>query len=225
VKAREAAVALASTLSERVCTLYTHVQPVAAQYSVEIDDVAVPADVLTVPVKLNPGPHSLRVRAPGYVEQTRQLTMPEGMAQHVEVLLEAVLPMAAAEPSVPPPASSAAYAAELDGERQSGRVRGFIGLGVGGFSLAAGLIAGAVSWDQTSELKHHCDADGCPASFRNDLQTANTLGHVANISVPLGLIGIAYGLYELLSLPEAAASHAALNIDVAPNGVVVRGRL
>jgi hypothetical protein len=229
MKAREAAVALASTLAERVCTVYTHVLP-AGQYSLEVDGVALSEQALTVPVKLNPGPHSLRVRAPGYVEQVRQLNLSEGMVQHVEVALKAVPLPAAAEPSPRLNVANSAYPSDLDRERQSGRIRGFIGLGVGGFSLAVGLISGAVSWNQTSELKRHCDADhGCPAAFGSDLQTANTLGHVANIAVPLGLIGIAYGMYELLSLPEAAreTSRTALNIDIdiAPNGVVVRGRL
>jgi hypothetical protein len=211
-----------------VCTLYTHVQPAAAPYSLEVDGIALPDAALSVPVKLNPGPHSLRVRAPGYVEQTRQLNLPEGLVQHVEVALRAVPLPAAAEASPALSVANAAYPSDLDRERQSGRVRGFVGLGVGGLSLAVGLITGAVSWNQTSELKRHCDSGHpCPAALSSDLQTANTLGHVANVSVPLGLIGIAYGLYELLTLPEAApaASQAALTIDVMPNGVVLRGRL
>lgn len=225
LKAREAALVLATTLSDRVCTLYTHVQPAAAQYNLEIDGVALPDAAVTVPVKLNPGPHTLRVRAPGYLEQTRQLNLPEGLVQHVEVALHALQLPAAVEPSANLSVANTAYPSDLDRERKTGRVRGFIGLGVGGFSLAVGLIAGAVSWNQTSELKRHCDAEHpCPAALSGDLQTANTLGHVANVSVPLGLIGIAYGLYELLTLPEAAPQ-AALNIDLAPNGVVLRGRL
>jgi hypothetical protein len=94
--------------------------------------------------------------------------------------------------------------------------------------LVVGIVTGAISWSQTADIKHHCASDdSCAAALGGDLHSANTLGNIANVTVPLGLIGIGYGLYELLTLPSASTptSQAALRIDFAPNAVRVWGRL
>jgi len=230
--ARDAAALLAGALEPRICTLKTHVKPASAQYTVQIDDLTLPAAARAVPFKTNPGHHVIRVRAPGFEALTRELTLREGVHQQVELELVAA-PQAAAElqpaaeqPSLTP--GQAAYAAQIDGRRQSGRVRGLIGLSVGGISLAAGIVTGLLSWKQTMDIKNHCAADKlCDAAQSGAISQANTLGHVANITVPLGVVGIAYGLFELLTLPDAPADSesAALRFEIAPNGVVLRGTL
>jgi hypothetical protein len=178
------------------------------------------------------------VRARGFHEQTRQLRLREGASEDVAFELVAEPQPAAHDPAAPDEAEDvavaqllpgqAAYTAQLDGERTSGRVRGLIGLSMGGASLAVGIVTGVLSWSQTSDIKPHCDSDhACDAAQRDALQRANTLGNVANILVPVGVIGIAYGLYELLTLPAAAPSRssAALRLELAPDAIVLRGVL
>lgn len=225
-KARDAAIVLAAALAQRICTLYARVQPIAAQYSLVLDDATLSQGALSAPIKLNPGVHTLRVRAPGYVEQATELKLQDGAVQQVDFELE-VLPLSAAEPIAPSVVAHAAAPTPRDHERHSGRVRGLIGLGAGGLSLMVGVISGAVSWSQAADIRRHCGPDSaCDAALRGELKVANTLGNIANVSVPLGVVGIAYGLYELLTLPEhTPVSQSAWQIDVAPNGVLVRGHL
>jgi hypothetical protein len=240
--ARRAAAALASSLEPRVCTLRTRVKPSSAQYSLQIDEVLLPEAARAVAFKTNPGLHRLRVRAPGFREQTRQVSLREGASEEVafELVPEPTREQAPETPQQAAPVASelaivqasagqAAYSAPLDGKRDSGRVRGIVGLSIGGAALAAGMVTGVLSWTQAANIRQqHCAVDnGCDPGQRDALQRANTLGHVANIALPLGAIGIAYGLYELLTLPAAplSAETSRLRLELAPDSVVLRGVL
>jgi hypothetical protein len=229
--AREAAAGLASALEARICSLKTSVQPSTAKFSVQIDHVVLPAAARDAPFRTNPGQHVVIVRAPGFVEQRRELTLREGASQQVYFELDPELPPAAAEEAPRPqllPTDTAYSAAQLDEQRQSGRVRGLVGLSVGAVVLVAGAVSGVLSWSQTINIKQYCGVDhGCDASYADSLRQANLLGHMANIAVPLGVVGIAYGLYELLTLTEPArpSARAGLQLDIAPDAIVLRGTL
>jgi hypothetical protein len=227
--ARTAAAELVAALEPRVCTIETLVTPSAADYSLQIDEVLLPEAARGVPFKTNPGRHVLHVKAPGYLDQTREIRLGEGAVQRVELTLQplAASPAVAAVPETLTPAQAAYASQQLDSERDSGRVRGYIGLGGGGAALIAGTITGIMSWTQAQALSERCDAQrACAPAERDALQSANTLAYVANVALPLGLVGIAYGLYELLTLPDAAASsQAALRLQLAPNAIVLRGAM
>jgi hypothetical protein len=234
-RARDTAANLARSLESRVCTLKTRVLPQTAQYSLQIDDVALPKAARSMPFKTNPGSHMVRVRAPGYQAQAREIYMREGSEQLLEIKLipeaqrERLQPEAqvAAEPQLSP--GQAAYSLEqLDDARQGGRIRGWIGLGVGAAAVGVGIVTGYLSWTQTSDIMRFCGPDfRCDPSQASALRHANTLALLANITVPLGVVGLAYGLYELLTLPAGPrdSKHAGLQLDILPSAVVVRGRL
>lgn len=233
-QARDAAAALARSLESRVCALKTRVLPETAEYSLQIDDVALPKAARTAPFRTNPGSHTVRVRAPGYQAQSREIYLREGADQVLEIkLLPEVLRESRPQPEAAAPmqlsAGQAAYSREQqDDARQGGRIRGWIGLSVGAASLAVGVVSGYLSWSQTSDIMRFCGADyRCDPSQESALRRANTLAIVADVTVPLGVVGLAYGLYELLTLPDAPteAAHAGLRLDILPNGVVLRGRL
>jgi hypothetical protein len=233
-QAREAAAALARSLESRVCALKTRVLPETAEYSLQIDDVALPRAARTAPFRTNPGAHTVRVRAPGYQAQSREIYLREGADQVLEIKLMPEVqrearpqPQAAAPLQLSP--GQAAYSQEqLDDARRGGRIRGWVGLSVGAASLAVGLVSGYLSWSQTADIMRFCGPDyRCDPSQKSALRRANTLAVLADITVPLGAAGLAYGLYELLTLPDAPAdaAQAGLRLDILPNGVVLRGRL
>ena len=233
-QARDAAANLARSLESRVCVLKTRIVPDNVPYSLQIDDVALPQAARSVPFKTNPGSHIVRVRAPGYQAQSREIFLREGAEQLLEIKL---LPEARRErpaPQLQPTAAAlspgqAAYSLEqLDGAREGGRIRGAIGLSVGAASLAAGIVTGYLSWSQTAEIMRFCGADyRCDPSQTSALQRASTLATVANITVPLGVLGLAYGAFELFTLPAAApqTNQASIRLDIMPNAVTVRGKL
>lgn len=232
--AREKLAALTRSLEKRVCTLRTSVSPESADYKLQIDNVNLPKAARGAPFKTNPGAHTIKVRAPGYREQTRELTLREGAVAEVQIELVAQAdaeakraPTQASEvPLTSVSAGQAAYSYQLDEARQSGRTRGVIGLSLGAVSLAAGAVTGWLSWSMTAHELEVCGPDyACDKSQADALRQANTLGHIANITLPLGIIGISYGLYELLTLPAAPppAARAKLGVELLPTAIVVHG--
>ena len=79
-----------------------------------------------------------------------------------------------------------------------------------------------------ADVKKDCMRNLCDPSQRGTLSTANTLANVSNVTLAVGVLGIAYGLYELLTLPSAEASAeraGATHFDFTGTGAVLRGSL
>lgn len=230
--ARKEATALANDLETRVPSVKVDVQPAGLSYTVSIDGVGLPAEIGKLPYKVNPGPHSLRVDAAGYDTAHRQVTLTDGETQTVSILLVqqplAATPQTTSPGSQLPAASITGRDQALDDARDAGRLRGMIGLGVGGASFVAGTLTGVMALSMGSDVKGHCDNNLCDPSQRDSLSTANTLANISNITLPIGLVGIAYGLYELLTLPSAqpAAERASgTHFEFTGTGAVLRGTL
>ena len=237
VTARRSAAALATKLEPRVCTLETAVTPTEANYTVQIDDTTLPNAARAVPFKLNPGAHVIRISARGYRTQTRELNLGEGESERLRFQLQpepskpAEAPVAShAEPADPAPASAVTPMADDSpaDPGEAGRVRGFIALGVGGAALAAGIATGTWSWLATKHERDRCDGTvACDLAQSNLLARANTAANVANVTVPIGVLGIAYGLYELLTAPSSPPERAQsrLRFHITPQGALLRGEL
>jgi hypothetical protein len=220
-EARKAAAQLAAELGPKVPSITTVVRPTGLGYTLTIDGVKLPSQARTLAFKTDPGEHEIAVRAPGYKPAVEQVLLKEGEQQTLELTLEldaagAPAPVAAAAASTIKPASAAIEAEPESAEassRDAGRLRGYIGLGVGGAVFTAGAITGIMSLVQTHDVKRECTGDMCPVSAKQRLDRANTLANVANVAIPLGLIGIAYGVYELLTLPAAEPASASARSD------------
>ncbi len=135
-----------------------------------------------------------------------------------EPQLEAAAPPPAPEPSLSPDEQA----------RAEQRLRGYIGGATGGVLFLAGAIAGIASITETSSAKRECNGDLCPLRVRDRLEAADTLANVANVTIPLGLLGIGYGLYELLTIPKErapGASRVELQITAGGAYASVRGAL
>jgi len=216
-EARQAAAQLAAALEPRVPSLTTVVTPADVPYVLEIDGVKLPDPARGVPFKTNPGEHVVMVSAPGYepVREAVTLTESEARTLSVALVLRPLAPTAAAV------ASAATVPDDLTTDPASGpRLRGFISLGIGGALLGVGTVTGILSLSATSDAKTECRQALCPPSVERTLDRANTLANVANITVPLGVLGIAYGVYELLTLPSAATAESGpeLGLQLSPRG-------
>jgi hypothetical protein len=213
--ARRAAADLSAELEPRIPSITTVVAPSVAAYTLSIDEVRLPGQARLIAFRTNPGKHVVVVEAPGYRSVVRQVLLAEAEQHALQITLERALPPAAE----PVQAASAAS----DGTRDDGhamRMRGYISLGAGGAIFVAGAIAGIASAVQTHDLKGQCPSGVCPASVEHSLASANTLANVANIAIPIGLLGVAFGVYELIeapSTPQPAAS-SAVSIQVNARG-------
>lgn len=209
-KARRAAAELAAQLAPRIPSILLEVSPEGAPYRIAIDGVALPDAARHLPLKANPGIHSLEVTADGYQAQLRELSLAEAETARfvfelapVELVRVPVVepPKAISHtPERPHPARSAPVEVSVRAPAGSaGNTRAWIGLAGGGVLVLAGAGAGIVSAIKTDQLRTGCDESFCGEARSGALSTANTLANVANISIPLGLLAMGYGMYELLS--------------------------
>jgi hypothetical protein len=100
--------------------------------------------------------------------------------------------------------------------------------GASGALLLTGSVAGIVAVSKVSRIKDECPAHQCDATQRGALASSDTLANVANVTIPLGLLGIAYGVYEWLTLPNAPEPHARAShpvVDITGAGIQLRGAL
>jgi hypothetical protein len=174
---------------------------------------------------LLPGPHELRLSAPGYATQARSL---EVQAQDRAPLDWSLAPgdAASAPESTPAPASAPPAPAGNDAvARSGGSAWPWVALSIG----AAGLIASGVTFGlalhDKSKLDAHCDKRECPPTQHDTIGRYNTLRTVSGVTLGVGLVGAAAGVLLLLRSDEpSAAEHAGVQPLLAPGFVGARGR-
>ena len=236
-KARTDARALAKSIEPRVPSVKTLVTPTDAPYSLTIDGISLPTEARAVAFRTNPGEHVVRVEAAGYEPIKVNVELLEGQAfSHTLALKPLPAPPAPAPPYVaphyplqPPPRRVSMSAADAEAVSDA-RLRGIIGLSVGGAVLIGGAVVGSVSLVQAEAIEVDCANGHCPKNKRADISSANTLANVANVLMPLGLLGAAYGAFELLTARSRKGSqpdslNASLTVDWTGTGITVRGAL
>jgi hypothetical protein len=222
-EAREAASMLAEQLKERVPAITVTVTPADSDYTVTIDDTRLPKQARDIAFRTNPGAHKVSVELPGSPPQKRMITLVEGQATTV--------PFTFAPRTTPAPRPAENRSTQQipladEDPARGGRIRSIIGFSVGGAGLLSGAAAGVISFVQVNDLKGRCPDNRCSPEDRDELQTANTLANVANVALPIGVIGLAWGLYELLTLPSSPAkpmAEAALRLELTTTGAAVSG--
>jgi hypothetical protein len=236
-QARKAARQLAAEIEPRLAVFEVTISP-DTPYTLRIDGSVLPENMHGLRFRANPGDHLVEVEAPGFQLAKQSFTLAEGAYQLFLISLSReVAPtpappppvVAESQPSTPPARelqpTAVARRAPLreDPAVTAQRTRGYIALGVSGAALATGIIAGMVSFIATSNAKPKCVDDVCPRELRSKLDTADTLANVANIALPIGLLGAAYGAYELLTISESSG----LQVQIDSRGAYAgwRGRL
>lgn len=243
-QARKSATELAADLDARIPSVKTLVTPSSPAYTIAIDGVKLPAEAREISYRTNPGTHEIIVEAPGYATEKRSVKLAERQSVTLNLQLSAAaatlspqpapapggatLVEAPVQPAPVPSAPAAATRSDDSDPAGPGRVRGIIGLSVGGGALAAGVVTGLMSLAKVQDIKKDCDGDRCPTSRESEASSANTLANVANVTIPLGIIGIAYGVFELLTLPSARepqAKQSRVSVELTGLGAVVKGTL
>ena len=214
------------------------VEPHAADGSVAIDGVKLPHAALGLPFKLNPGAHMVVVEAAGYAQSSQQISLAERQHAQLRVALNPV-PQLASSAELPPPVApkktspeiaTTRVAANTDDSGSAGRTRGYVALTVSGVVLAVGGVVGILAITKANTVKKECPEAHCQPKYQSDVDSANTLANIANVTIPLGLLGAGYGILELLTHPSpepehAAARHLQVGLNVGNPGVWMRGSL
>ncbi len=154
------------------------------------------------PLPVDPGPHTIVARAPGYRDATVSVTVANGERKSADIpSLEKV--EATPPPETPPEVSKEPpkVVADLPPADAKGRVgtRTYVTYGVAGTGLVVGTIFGLTSLSKTSDIKGGCTGNVCPTSASGDIGSANTLAWVSDIGLGVGVVAAAVGTYFLFS--------------------------
>ena len=152
-QARNEAQRLIDEARARIPSLRVTVQGVPEQVAVRmtVDDVEVPASAQDFPQKLNPGPHVVRITAPGFHPEERDVSLGEGAKEELEIMMR---PTGDGDTTVDPWAGGQ----PPDGDTGDAGVNPYTvmiiaGFGVGAVGFVTGAITGAITLQRVDELK------------------------------------------------------------------------
>ena len=198
--ARVEARAMAEQLRERIPALRIvfSPEPLAAPH-VTIDGVAIPAEALASPHKVNPGRHTIIAEANG-ARATSGILMGERELRMVTLALGAATAATRATTSSAPPEAT----------REPGPVRPgptgwfYVGVGTAGVGVIVGTITGALALSKASALESECTGSACPRSAADDLSASRSLGVVSTIAFGIAGAGAALAIVTWFMRPSAA---------------------
>lgn len=196
VQARQEAGALSAELLPQIPMLTLEVVPGAANFTLEVDGRALSSAVSRKPLPLNPGRHVIKLQAPGFISQIHEVLLIKGRR---DVLQVGLIPGQADAVQARPLPSTVAGGSE----GADFNAWGWVATVGGGAVLAGGLVAGLVSANNASDIKDICEGTSCfaeqKAAIQDSLDSGRSLAWVANICIPLGLVGMGIGIYSLLT--------------------------
>jgi len=183
------------------------------------DDTLLEASSLGSRIPTDPGKHALSIRAPGYAPVTLSVTVGE-RADSQTVTVPALLPAApdggapeatppmAVEPSARPGESSgksqpSAASPPATNNGKSQRTLGLAVGGVGALALAVGGVFGTLAVSAYHQADRECSSHrDCSTGALELADTAGSRATIANVSVGVGLVGIAAGAALILFAPR-----------------------
>jgi|GEM_PF-1332957 len=160
------------------------------------------------PVLVDPGEQRIRVLVAKQVLVSTSLAVVEGDQKTVYMGISAVLP----------PVQSKAPVVRNRGE-DARRTAGWVAFGVGGAGLGFGAATGIMMLDAQGKLEDQCGI-ACPASASDDLARFRATRTLSSVGYGVGLVGVAVGVYLLLSADEKKVSVSA-DVGVWSNGHVL----
>lgn len=198
--------------------------------TIEVDGKAVPEALAGTPLPVDPGQRHFRVLRGKQVLSEETLLIRQGEKDRL-VTLEVVFSEVPAPPEAVPakattrpvPAASLEDANPGSTRRTWGYVAGSVGL----LSLGATTYFGWKATSKWSEREDHCGSGGCDAAAVDASDAAHRAARVADITLGIGLVGVALGAYLVLSSDgdEAAAVRAGVGATpTGPTGLWLQGR-
>ncbi len=172
--------------------------------TVERDGVAVLPLQIGAPILVDPGEHTLVVRAPGRAEMRGAVRLVEAETREIE--LTAGMPITAGTST--PRDDKAAPRGEAPGATNDGSLKtaAYVSLGVGAVGLGVGIVGGLLTMGAKSTADQHCPAQGCDADGLSAESRGKTWSAVSTVGFVVGGLGLATGAGLLLFAPKSARS-------------------
>ena len=203
----------AKALEVRVPKLTVVVAGAPPDAEVVRDGVALGSASMGVALPVNPGAHTIVVRAKDREETTQQVTIAEGESKRVELQVGAPKKAtAAARPVGPAP------------ETEPGGTSPFVyaGFGAAIVGVAVGTVTGLLAFGKAGTAKDECpNTSDCSQKGFDAASSGRTLGTISTIGFIVGGASAAVGVYGLVwGKPKSSASVA---VSVGPMGGGLRG--
>ena len=205
--ARKAADALNTDIGGRIPSILVVVTngEASREPQISIDGELIPPAAASVPRKVNPGAHTVLVKA-GSVEKRLDVSVVEKENKTVNVdVNDEPPPMPKnSTPEAPPPEP---------GGSSAGKVLMFSGFGVALVGIGVGSVTGVMSLTKTNDLKSICPNDQCPPGKQGEIDSATSLGNISTAAFVVGGVGLGVGIVGLLmssggeKQPPASAAH------------------
>ena len=153
---------------------------------VVIDSTPVPSASLGVKRPVNPGSHTVKASAEGFLPSEKTMVFTEGQSVAVSLELE----------QAPADAAPVAAAPKQEAPDSSGgggrKTAAFVALGVGGAGLVVGGIFGVLAMGKHAKLVDACPDKVCdPETTGATLNNYHTLGTVSTVGFIVGGVGLA----------------------------------
>jgi hypothetical protein len=169
--------------------------PAGARFVVTVDGDPVPDAVVDNDRPADPGPHTIRVTAYGFIGAPRTVILNEGETKIVSLQLD---PDPHAVLLGPPPLPVGDVGESHASSGQS--TAGFVALGIGAVGLAAGIGGGIVVALESADLSSSCGPSRvCPPDKQSEIGSAKTWATVSTTGFIVAGVGLGTGLVLLLT--------------------------
>ena len=172
------------------------------------DGTPIDAAALGLGIPVDPGVHRITVTAPGRTASEVVVNLAEGERRSVSVNAGQALPVSPYEAARPPPSDSGGTP-----------VGAWIVGGIGAASLLTGATFGVLAIVEKGQMEDECkNVSGTKQCTEAGVQSAHsgdTYATVANVLVPVGIVGLGVGAYWLWS---SSRSDERASLRAAPVG-------
>lgn len=190
VNARKAADQLNDELAKRVPAVQLVIVGVDAGQvpEVTIDKEPLPAALLNVPRKVNPGAHTIVVKA-GSTEKTVEVNVAERETKTVNVDLK---------DKPPEPQKTVKVDTSTVDESSTPKILVFGGFGLAAVGIGVGAVTGLMSMSKVDDIKGSCTDNRCPSDKAGDIDDAKMLGNISTLGFAAGGLGAVVGVVGLI---------------------------
>lgn len=186
----------------RLATLRISVHaPSGVKLAITIDEEPVSEAVLDTARRIDPGSHTVQVRAPGYLPSVLTASLGEGETKSVSLDLH---PDPNPHLAVAPVDHPTAGTSSVGGSK----LPAIIAFGVGAVGLGLGVYAATVVDQKADTLATRCDPSRvCPSDVRSDLRDAKTWATVSTGGFIAAGAGVATGIVLLVLASGGRVEH------------------
>jgi hypothetical protein len=223
-KARKSAEQLSTEVAARIPSVTVAVSGVEPGQTPQVifDGEPVPPAASAAPRKVNPGQHTIVVKA-GTHERKEDVLVAEREQKMVTV--DVSVPKG---PIVDPPNPEEP---QKPGGSSTPKILMIGGFALGAVGIGVGAVTGIMSITKVNSIKNGCPDNHCTPDKQSDIDSAKGLGTISTIAFIAGGVGVAVGVVGLLMSGKSGESEPAQGVskpvrvkaDVGPTWLGVSG--